>query len=169
MDAPLKEQVRKALRDRTEVDAAEPPLKKMNGKTGPPKAVCGKARGKGGKGKEGKAAECELPASSAGEPMVSAQVAVGTNDTKPVENAQVAEGTSDPKPVENAQAAVGTHDTKPVENAQVGLSASSAEPDGHVAPAHGAVTSAGGDADPNRATGVDGRHQHIWVQTVSQV
>ena len=99
-------EVRKALRDHKDVDAVEPPLKKMKGKSGPPKAVCGKAKGKGGKGKKAKAA-----------PMEDAPVAVGTNDTKPVEN---------------AQAAVGTQDTKPVENAQVAPGAGSTEPDGAV-------------------------------------
>ena len=144
-------EVRKALRDHKDVDAVEPPLKKMKGKSGPPKAVCGKARGKGGKGKKAKAA-----------PMEDAPVAVGTNDTKPVESAPVAVGTNDTKPVENAQAAVGTQDTKPVENAQVAPGAGSTEPDG-------AVPSEGGDADPAHATGGNDRQQQVWAATVPRI
>ena len=170
-------QVRKALRDRTNVDAAEPPLKRMKGKNGPPKAVCGKARGKGGKGKKGKgkAAELKLDATAA-EPMANAQVAVGTNDTKPVENAQVAVGTSDTKPVENAQVAVGTSDTKPVENAQVAVGTHDTEPveNAQVGPGaepvdDGAVASEGDDADPAHVTGVNNRQLRTWVETVSRI
>ena len=113
--------------------------------------MCGKARGKGGKGKKAKAA-----------PMEDAPVAVGTNDTKPVESAPVAVGTNDTKPVENAQAAVGTQDTKPVENAQVAPGAGSTEPDG-------AVPSEGGDADPAHATGGNDRQQQVWAATVPRI